>query len=219
VNYRRVGKSGLRVSEIGLGTWLGIGARLDPATSRACVRAALDCGINLFDTADVYAGGAAERALGELLADEPRASIVLASKCFFPRSDDPNDRGLSRKHIVASVERSLRNLRTEHLDLMQCHRFDPEVPLEETVRAMDDLVRQGKILYWGIGRFDAAQAAETVRVAHLQPIADELGMSTLLRSPGVFASPRSRASSPGPPARSTCGRTPGRVAHGSPPTS
>ena len=177
MNYRRVGSSGLKVSEIGLGTWLGVGDRIDPAASRACVRAALECGINLFDTADVYAGGGAERALGELLAEVRRESVVIASKCFFPHSDAPNDRGLSRKHVVESVERSLRNLRTEHIDVMQCHRFDPEVPLAETVRAMDDLIRQGKVLYWGIGRFDVRQIGDAVRVARelgaVAPIANQ----------------------------------------------
>jgi aryl-alcohol dehydrogenase-like predicted oxidoreductase len=184
VNFRRVGDSTLEVSEISLGTWLTFGDR-DLDASRACVNAALECGINLFDTADVYADGAAERVLGELLRDVPRDAVVIASKCFFPRSEDRADRGLSRRHIVASVERSLRNLRTDRVDLMQCHRFDPDVPLAETVAAMDELVRAGKIRHWGIGRFDAGQTAAAVRVARemgaVPPIANQYVYSFLNR--------------------------------------
>ena len=185
MNFRRLGTSRLEVSEISLGTWLTFGQQPDFGASRACLKAALECGINLFDTADVYADGAAERALGELLGDGPRDAVVIASKCFFPRSDAPADRGLSRRHIFASVERSLRNLRTDRIDLMQCHRFDPDVSLEETVRAMDDLVRDGKIRHWGIGRFSARQTVDVMRVARalgaVAPIANQWVYSFLNR--------------------------------------
>jgi aryl-alcohol dehydrogenase-like predicted oxidoreductase len=194
VNFRRVGNSTLAVSEISLGTWLTFGQACDLGTSRACVRAALDSGINLFDTADVYADGAAERSLGELLREVPRDAVVIASKCFFPRADDPAERGLSRRHIVASVERSLRNLRTDRIDLMQCHRFDPDVPLAETVGAMDELVRAGKIRHWGIGRFDPRQTADAVRVAHelgaVAPIANQYVYSFLNREIEAEVLPR-----------------------------
>ncbi len=182
------------VSEVSLGTWLNVGERLDRDASRACFRAALECGITFFDTADVYAGGAAERVLGELVREVPRESVVIATKCFFPWSERPDARGLSRKHVVESVERSLRHLGTEHIDLMQCHRFDPDVPLEETARAMDDLVRQGKILHWGIGRFDAGQVADVMRVARehdvVAPVAHQWVYNFLNREIEAEIAPR-----------------------------
>jgi aryl-alcohol dehydrogenase-like predicted oxidoreductase len=149
MEYRKLGSSGLRVSAVSLGGWLTLGGSVDEETGRAIVRAALDAGINFIDLADVYSHGEAERFVGRLLGELERDHLVLSSKCFWPMSEDPNDRGLSRKHIVRSVERSLKNLGTDHLDLFFCHREDPEVPLDETVRALDDLVHQGKILYWG----------------------------------------------------------------------
>ena len=164
VNYRKLGKSGLTVSEIGLGAYLTYGEKLDFASSQRCIRRAFDLGINLFDTADVYAKGEAERFLGRALKEFPRNRIVLATKCFFPMSEDPNDRGLSRKHIVESVERSLNNLQGETVDLFQCHRFDSETPLEETLQVLGDLVRQGKILYWGVSRWSQQQMGEAVRL-------------------------------------------------------
>lgn len=194
MNYRRLGADGPEVSEVSLGSWLTLGERLDLAASRACFTAALDCGIDLFDTADVYAGGAAEQTLGGLIADVPRASVRIATKCFFPQSAAPADGGLSRRHILASVERSLRHLRTDYIDLMQCHRFDPEVPLEETVGAMDELVRAGKIRAWGIGRFDAGQTARAVEVARESgaavPISNQYFYSFLNREIEAAVLPR-----------------------------
>jgi aryl-alcohol dehydrogenase-like predicted oxidoreductase len=162
MKYRRVGRSGLRVSEVVLGSWLTFGSSVDLERTSACVRAALEAGIQTFDTADVYARGEAERFLAAALEGVPRQDIVLASKCFWPMSDGPNDRGLSRKHVFESAEGSLRRLGTDYLDLFQCHRYDEQTPLEETVRAMEDLVSQGKILYWGVSVWPAARIEEAV---------------------------------------------------------
>ncbi|MBK8913566.1 MAG: aldo/keto reductase family protein [Phycisphaerales bacterium] len=160
MEYRRLGRAGVRVSEIGLGSWLTFGGGIEDKEARACVKRALNSGINFFDTADVYNRGAAEEALARALKGVRRQELVLATKCFWPMSDDPNDRGLSRKHIFESVHNSLKRLRTDYLDLMQCHRYDPQVELDEVVRAMDDLVRQGKTLYWGVSEWPADRIRE-----------------------------------------------------------
>jgi aryl-alcohol dehydrogenase-like predicted oxidoreductase len=166
---RALGPTGVKVSAISLGSWLTIGSAIDQSATDACVRAAFDCGINFFDTADVYNRGEAELALGRALAAHRRAGYVLATKAFWPMSDDVNDRGLSRKHLMEGCHASLKRLGTDYIDLYQCHRFDPETPIEEVVRAMEDLIRQGKVLYWGTsvwtgGQIEAACAtAETWR--------------------------------------------------------
>ncbi|MCC7140291.1 MAG: aldo/keto reductase family protein [Planctomycetes bacterium] len=165
MEYRRLGRSGLRVSEVVLGSWLTYGSSVDEPGTAACVRAALDVGIQTFDTADVYALGRAEEVLGHAIAGLPRTDLVLATKVFWPTGKGPNDRGLSRKHVVESCHASLRRLGTDYVDVYQCHRFDPEVPLEETVRAMEDLVRQGKALYWGVSMWTGAQIADGLRLA------------------------------------------------------
>ena len=165
MEYRRLGRSGLRVSEVVLGSWLTYGSSVDEPGTAACVRAALDVGIQTFDTADVYALGRAEEVLGRAIAGLPRKDLVLATKVFWPTGKGPNDRGLSRKHVVESCHASLRRLWTDYVDVYQCHRFDPEVPLEETVRAMEDLVRQGKALYWGVSMWTGAQIADGLRLA------------------------------------------------------
>jgi voltage-dependent potassium channel beta subunit len=157
MRYRPLGRSGCKVSVLGLGSWLTLGSSVDQRVTTQLVRAALDAGINFLDTADIYAKGEAERALGKALQGVRRQDLVLASKCFWPMSDNVNDRGLSRKHLVESCHASLQRLGTDYLDLFQCHRPDPETPVEETVRAMEDLVRQGKVLYWGVSVWDAAQ--------------------------------------------------------------
>lgn len=149
MEYRSLGASGLKVSAVSVGGWITFGGSIPDGSARAIVRASVDAGINFVDLADVYARGGAERTFGKILADYRRSELVVSSKVFGKMSDDPNDRGLSRKHIFESVERSLRNLRTDYLDLYFCHREDPGTPLEETARAMDDLVHQGKVLYWG----------------------------------------------------------------------
>jgi len=165
VNYRKLGRSGLKVSEVSLGGWLTQGRTIDDATTEAIVRRAFDLGVNLFDTADVYNAGASETALGKAIRSIPRRDLVLATKCYFPFSEGPNDRGLSRKHIVESLNDSLKRLGTDYVDLYQFHRFDPETPLDETVRAIDDLVRAGKVLYWGVSEWKAHQIAELCGIA------------------------------------------------------
>ncbi len=165
MEYRKLGRSGLSVSEISLGSWLTLGSSVDREATRELVSRAFDLGVNLFDTADVYANGAGEEALGYALRGIPRRYVVIATKCFFPMSERPNDRGLSRKHVFESVEGSLRRLGTDYVDLLQCHRADPDTPIEETVRAFEDLVRQGKILYWGVSEWSAAQIVDACRTA------------------------------------------------------
>ncbi len=165
MEYRNLGNSGLKISEISLGSWLTFGNSIEKKQAENCIKTAFGCGINFFDTADIYNQGEAESFLGKTLQNHQRAKLVIASKCYFPMYDDPNDRGLSRKHIFESLHASLRRLRTDYLDLYQCHRFDPETPLEETVRAMSDLVQQGKILYWGVSQWRAAQIQQAVDFA------------------------------------------------------
>jgi len=165
MEYRKLGRSGLSVSEVSLGSWLTLGSSVDRRATREIVGRAFDLGINFFDTADVYSNGEAEEALGEALAGIPRRYVVIATKCFFPMSERPNDRGLSRKHISESVHDSLRRLGTDYVDLLQCHRPDPSTPMEETVRAFEDLIRQGKVLYWGVSEWRAEQIVDACRTA------------------------------------------------------
>lgn len=183
---RALGRSGLQVSEISLGSWLTLGKRVDPAATTRLVQRAFDLGLNLFDTADVYQDGEAEAALGRAIAELPRRHLVLATKCYFEMSERPNDRGLSRKHVFESVEGSLRRLGTDYLDLHQCHRADPEVPMEETVRAYEDLIRQGKLLYWGVSLWSADQITEACEIADrtggYRPISNQPNYSILRRA-------------------------------------
>jgi len=185
MEYRQLGRSGLRVSEVSLGSWLTFGATVDVPATAEIVRAAIDAGITFFDTADVYANGAAEEALCEALRGLPRHELVIASKAFFPMSENPNDRGLSRKHLFESVHASLRRLGTDYLDLHQCHRADPSVPVEETVRAYEDLIRQGKVLYWGTSEWSAAQIEAALATADrhggYRPISNQPQYSILRR--------------------------------------
>ena len=164
MHHRNLGRSGLKVSVVGLGSWLTFGNAVDAAESARTVAAAFELGVNLFDTADVYATGAGEEALGAAIRSLPRQRLVLASKCFFPMSDDANDRGLSRKHVHESIDGSLRRLHTDYLDLYQCHRFDADTPLLETAMAMHDLVVRGKALYWGVSQWPAERIAEVVEL-------------------------------------------------------
>jgi voltage-dependent potassium channel beta subunit len=184
MRYRRLGNSGLRLSEIGLGGWLTFGNVHDERSGRELMDRAFDCGINFFDTANVYAAGACETMWGELLSAYPRSSYVLATKVYFPMGEGPNDRGLSRKHIMEQCEASLRRLRTEAIDLYQCHRFDDNTPLEETVRAMDDLVRQGKIHYWGFSCWPAQEIRRTFEICGdrlYAPVSSQPHYNMLLR--------------------------------------
>jgi len=165
MTYANVGRSGLKVSRVGLGSWLTYGSSVDISTATRCIRTALDAGVVFLDTANIYALGEAESMLGEILTDVRRQDLVLATKVFWPMSDNINDRGLSRKHLFESIDASLRRLRTDYIDLFQCHRYDPETPMEELVRAMDDLVRHGKVLYWGVSCWTSSQIVDAVRVS------------------------------------------------------
>jgi voltage-dependent potassium channel beta subunit len=168
LKYRRLGKSGLKVSEIGLGSWLTYGGTVADEMAEKCIDKAYELGINFFDTANVYRRGEAEIVVGKALKKYPRESYVLATKAFWPMGDGPNDRGLSRKHIFEQVHASLKRLNVEYIDLWQCHRFDPETPLEETLRAIDDLITQGKILYAGVSEWSALQIQEALHIADIK---------------------------------------------------
>lgn len=165
MKFRRLGNSGLKVSEVALGGWLTQGRSIDDATTEDIVNRAFDLGINLFDSADVYNIGEAEKSLGKAIVGLKRQSLVIATKCFWPMSDDVNDSGLSRKHIFESVNGSLSRLGIDYIDLMQCHRYDETTPVEETVRTMGDLIRQGKILYWGVSVWSAPQIADACQIS------------------------------------------------------
>lgn len=162
---------GRAVARIGLGGWLTLGAALDERASLALLRQAIDGGIDLIDLADVYAEGGAERVVGAFLSESDRDRLVVTSKVFWPSGDGPADRGLSRRHIHASIERSLRRLGTDRIDVYFCHREDPDTPLAETVQAMGDLVRQGKARAWGTSCWRPA----SLRRAHA--LARELGVA------------------------------------------
>lgn len=158
MSYRPLGRCGTRVSAFGLGGWTTFGGSVSERSAvKRIITAAFDTGINFFDIADAYERGEAERAMGRVLRDLPRHELVISTKVYFPMSDDVNDKGLSRKHIMESVERSLKRIGTDYLDLYFCHRFDEETPLEETARAMDDLIHQGKVLYWGTSEWTDQQ--------------------------------------------------------------
>ena len=158
MEHRHLGSSGLKISEIAYGNWLTHGSQLENEAATACVHAALDAGITTFDTADVYANTAAETVLGEALRGQRRESLEIFTKVYWPTGPGgPNDVGLSRKHIMESVHASLRRLGTEYVDLYQAHRFDTETPLEETIQAFADVVRQGKALYIGVSEWTADQ--------------------------------------------------------------
>ncbi|MBN1552525.1 aldo/keto reductase family protein [bacterium] len=165
MRYRKMGKWGVKLSAVGLGSYLTIGFKLDEKTSRDTIKKAYEGGINFFDTADQYALGEAEKVLGKYLSEYDRTTLIILSKCFAPISDDPNDRGLSAKHIFESCHKSLKRLKTDYLDVFICHRPDPDTPLEETVCALEDLARQGKILYWGVSEWPAHQIVRANRVA------------------------------------------------------
>jgi aryl-alcohol dehydrogenase-like predicted oxidoreductase len=165
MNHRHLGQSGLLVSEISYGNWITHGSQVAREAAIACVRAALDEGITTFDTADVYAGTRAEEVLGEALAGQRREGLELCTKVYWPTGPGPNDRGLSRKHLVESIHGSLRRLRTDYVDLYQAHRYDFETPLEETMTALADLVRQGKVLYVGVSEWTAEQITRAAALA------------------------------------------------------
>ncbi|HZI10833.1 MAG TPA: aldo/keto reductase family protein [Myxococcus sp.] len=165
MNFRHLGRSGLVVSEISYGNWLTHGSQVEEEAALACVRAALDVGITTFDTADVYAGTRAEEVLGRALKGQRRAGYELFTKVYWPTGPGKNDRGLSRKHVLEAIDGSLRRLQTDYVDLYQAHRFDFETPLEETMLAFADIVRQGKALYIGVSEWTAEQIRQGAALA------------------------------------------------------
>ena len=178
VKYRYLGKSGLKITEITYGNWLTHGSQVENDVATQCVRAALDAGITTFDTADVYANTKAEQVLGDALKGERRESLEIFTKVYWPTGPGgPNDTGLSRKHIMESINGSLTRLGTDYVDLYQAHRYDTETPLEETMQAFADIVRQGKALYIGVSEWTADQIREGAALAK------ELGFQLISSQP------------------------------------
>lgn len=173
MKYRNVGHSGLKVSEIALGSWLTYGTAAEQKAADACIEKAFESGINFFDTANAYNRGEGEKAMGAALKPYQRSSYVLSTKVFFPMGEGLNDRGLSRKHIFEQCEASLKRLGVDYIDLYFCHRYDAQTPLEETLRALDDLTAQGKILYAGVSEWTGTQITEAAGIAerlNLRPL-------------------------------------------------
>lgn len=163
MKYRSLGKWGLKVSEIALGSWMtDVQTPEAVDTAKKSVRRAYDLGVNFFDCADAYSGGQAEVFLGKILKEFERSSFAVSSKVFFPTGNGVNDRGLSRKHIIEQIDKSLTNLQVDYLDLYFCHRYDESTPLEETLQAMSDLVAQGKVLYYGVSEWTPVQLTEAL---------------------------------------------------------
>lgn len=165
MHYRRLGRSGLKVSEISLGAWVTFGSQIDDAKAGKLIHAAYDEGVNYFDNADAYGNGQAEVVMGKIIKDLPREALVISSKVFWPTMPGPNGRGLSRKHITESLHASLRRLDVEYVDLYFCHRYDPDTPIEEVVFTMNTLIQQGKVLYWGTSEWAPAQISQAFGVA------------------------------------------------------
>ena len=186
MRYRRLGHAGIKVSEIALGAWTTFGGKIkDLEQIRAITRSAYELGINYFDNADVYSLGEAEKLMGTVIGEFPRATLVIASKVFWPMSDSPNDRGLSRKHIRESIDQSLSRLNTDYLDLYFAHRYDPEVEMAEIVSSFSNLVDQGKILYWGTSEWPTERFVEAVTFARSNglhaPVVEQPQYSMLYR--------------------------------------
>jgi len=181
MKYRTLGRSDLSVSEIALGSWLTYGGGVDRRAAEGCVQAAFDAGINFIDTANVYSGGAAESFLGEVLKDVPRSRYVLATKVYFPMS--PTDRGLSAAQIAKQLDASLARLRLDHVDLYQCHRYDGETPLEETMAALDQAVRQGKTRWIGFSEWQPAQIRAALALPATRFVSSQPQYSLLWREP------------------------------------
>ena len=186
MQYRRLGSTGMKVSSVSLGGWITFGGSIqDQKLAQSIIAKAYEIGINFFDIADAYATGMSETMMGKELSNFPRHTLVISSKLFWPMSDDVNDRGLSRKHIMESIEKSLKRIGTDYLDIYFCHRYDSATPLEEVVRAMDDLVHQGKILYWGTSEWTGAQIVDAVGLARsyncYAPVVEQPGYNLLKR--------------------------------------
>ena len=187
MEYRKLGRWGVRVSTVGLGSWLTYGGSVERDTATACIHRAYELGVNFFDTANSYARGRSEEVVGAALSGYPRSSYVLATKVFFPMGEGPNDGGLSRKHIWEQSRASLARLGVDYIDLYQCHRYDTATPLEETCRTFDDLIRRGDILHWGTSEWSADQIAHAVTLCRTQgwaePVSNQPQYSALWRAP------------------------------------
>ena len=182
MQQRRLGDSDLDVSAIALGSWLTYSGGVGRAQTEACTRAAFDAGITFFDTANVYGRGAAERAWGEILADYPRDSFAIATKAYFPMST--RDRGLSREQVLKQIDASLARLRTDHVDLYQCHRYDFDTPLEETMEALSEVVRQGKVRYLGFSEWPPDRIQAALALPHVEKfVSSQPQYSILWREP------------------------------------
>lgn len=165
MKYRNLGKWGLKVSEVALGSWVtDLAGSQAEALAKQTVNAAFDNGVNFFDCADAYSGGAAERFFGKVLSEHARNEYVISTKVFFPMGPGANDWGLSRKHIIEQLDRSLKNLQVDYIDMYFCHRFDPTTPIEETMQALSDMVQAGKILYYGVSEWSPVQITEALSV-------------------------------------------------------
>ena len=165
MHYRRLGKTGIKVSEISLGAWVTFGEQISEKTATDLVHVAYDQGVNFFDNADVYAKGRAEEVLGRAIKHLARETLVISSKVFFPTMQGVNGRGLSRKHIIESVQASLNRMELDYLDIYYCHRYDPDTTVEEVVQTMDMLVRRGLILYWGTSEWDVMHLVQAITFA------------------------------------------------------
>jgi aryl-alcohol dehydrogenase-like predicted oxidoreductase len=207
MRYRRLGQAGVQVSEVSLGSWLTYGGPVEDERAIACIHRALDLGVNFIDTANVYRRGEAEKVVGRALGHVPREEVVLATKVYFGMGEGPNDSGLSRKHVMEQCHGSLERLGTDYIDLYQCHRSDAETPLEETLRALDDLVSQGKVLYVGVSEWSAELLDEARAIqrdlgldplvsnqpqysmlhreieSHVLPVSKQLGIGQVVWSP------------------------------------
>ncbi|MEI6629349.1 MAG: aldo/keto reductase family protein [Actinomycetota bacterium] len=184
MEYRYLGHSGFKVSAISYGNWITHGSQVEEDLAKVCVKRALDLGITTFDTADAYAATRAEGVLGRALSDVRRSSVEICTKVFFPTGKSSNNRGLSRKHIMESIDGSLRRLETDYVDLYQAHRYDMETPLEETMLAFSDIVRQGKVLYIGVSEWTAdeiSRGAALARELHVPFISNQPQYSMLWR--------------------------------------
>lgn len=184
MEYRKVGKWGLKISELSLGSWITFGNQLDLESAKTLVKKAFDSGINFFDTAEAYAGGIAEAMLGEIFKSFRRSDLVVSTKIFWG-GNGPNDRGLSRKHLLEGTWASLKRLQLGYVDILYCHRPDPEVPMEEIVWTMDQILRNGLALYWGTSEWSAEQielAQETARKLNcIPPIVEQPQYNLLVR--------------------------------------
>src|SRR3954452_13990175 len=184
MEFRHLGRSGLKISELAYGNWITHGSQVEEEAAAACVRAALDEGITTFDTADVYAGGRAEEVLGRALKGERRSGLEILTKVYWPLGPGPNDRSLSRKHIMESIDGSLSRLQTDYVDVYQAHRYDYSTPLEETMQAFADVVRQGKALYIGVSEWSATQLRagwEMAQDLHIPFVSNQPQYSALWR--------------------------------------